>query len=81
MSSNNTIVMCMKCQHTFMTKTQRPQCSSCGSRMIKRAEDVPKLYGVKDIGILKTEFETYKKENVEVINILLDRIELIEDKV
>lgn len=80
MKSDSSIVLCMKCRHSFITKVATPRCSKCGSSKIVNATEAPRLYAGKDVAKLRMEFETHKEENIEAINILLDRIEALEKK-
>lgn len=78
MKSDPSIVLCLKCRHSFITKVATPRCSNCGSSKIVSASDAPRLYAGKDVTKLRIEFEEHKKDNVEVIGLLLDRIEALE---
>ena len=80
MTTNSTIVMCMKCKHSFFSKAANPRCSRCGSTLIKNAEDVPKIYGGKDLQKLRIDFLEHKEYTSKVSGLLLDRIKALEAK-
>jgi len=80
MKSDKSIVICLKCKHTFITKVLTPRCSKCGSTLIKSAEDAPKLYAGKEIGKLRIEFDEYKESTNRILTKLLNRIKVLEEK-
>lgn len=69
-------VICRKCNHEFDSTIENPRCSKCGSSRVSNIEDIPKIYGGKELKKLREEFEAYKA----LTDSLLDRIEALEGK-
>ena len=69
-------VICRKCNHEFDSTIENPRCSKCGSSRVSNIEDIPKIYGGKELKKLREEFEAHKV----LTDSLLDRIKVLEGK-
>lgn len=79
MIDDRILVYCRACGYQFFSKSKTPRCPECTSSLIQKTSDMKKIPLI-EFTKLKKEFKEYKKSNVELFNLLIDRIEAVEKK-